>query len=833
MKTSFLKIVSVLVFFLAVFVLPSHTNANNPACGVSTSPWVITTLNSSTGGICDWTVPAGVTQIQVKVWGGGGAGGGNGGDDNGGGGGGGGAFGEKTITVVPGSTYTIYVGSGATHGQTEGGPSSFGSLADHLIAYGGGSGKVCTGGGCAGGIGGIPGNGFAVSTKIYGNDGIPPGYYLGDGIWRGGKGGDSGECSLNASCAGKGGLGRKGTGDYDSCPAPYDYNSNVDCGNADGYQGGFPGGGGGGGGDFHNRGDGLGGKGGDGKVVITDTTPAVQTYTVSGTVSGSHGTISPATQTINSGSTTTLTVTPSAGYTATVSGCGGSLSQNTFTTGTITASCTVTASFSATVTPVNGVCGSANGTPVSSTPSTNFCSVGSPSSVSGPGPWSWTCAGSNSGSTASCSANLAVTPPATPSCSSGSFPIDLHGWAWSSNIGWISFNSSDAGAGGGPYKVSVDASGNLNGYAWSSNIGWIKFGGLSGFPSGGGTQAQDAQINGNNLKGWARALSYGGGWDGWISLSGAGPNYGPTISDNTITGYAWGSDVVGWIDFSATTSGGGTTNGVTCGNSNAMSGTLTPASPSCTIVAGASSCSVNLTWTTTNPVGTSAVTATGMSNINGNSGGPTAFTVPYSSRVFHLFNNNVELALSNATSSCVSGTVWNGSTSTCVPTQVDFSLSAHYIDKTAIADGAIVPSLSVPIGSPADLSWTIDGNMKSCLTIPAGSGSDWNKLTNQTESLGKIASGTSGNDTVSLNTLGDHTFQIRCIDSNDEIQSRAIIINVTASACSTTHYKCSDGIIPDTGTNRHNYPSKVTWDCTVNGVTSNCTENKGPGWHEN
>ncbi|MEK7499972.1 MAG: hypothetical protein AAB649_05200, partial [Patescibacteria group bacterium] len=82
---------------------------------------------------------------------------------------------------------------------------------------------------------------------------------------------------------------------------------------------------------------------------------------------------------------------------------------------------------------------------------------------------------------------------------------------------------------------------------WSSNIGWIQFGSLSGFPTGTGTQAQNANINGNNLKGWARALSYGGGWDGWISLSGAG--YGVTLAGNNFDGYAWGSEVVGWVDF--------------------------------------------------------------------------------------------------------------------------------------------------------------------------------------------------------------------------------------------------------------------------------------------
>jgi len=45
------------------------------------------------------------------------------------------------------------------------------------------------------------------------------------------------------------------------------------------------------------------------------------------------------------------------------------------------------------------------------------------------------------------------------------------------------------------------------------------------------------------------------GTDGWISLSslnGGGGTYGLTVGTNSLGGYAWGSEVMGWIDFSAT-----------------------------------------------------------------------------------------------------------------------------------------------------------------------------------------------------------------------------------------------------------------------------------------
>jgi len=134
-------------------------------------------------------------------------------------------------------------------------------------------------------------------------------------------------------------------------------------------------------------------------------------------------------------------------------------------------------------------------------------------------------------------------------------PNSLTGYAWSENIGWIDFSKTLNNPGG----VSVDGDNNLSGYAWSENIGWIKFGGLSGFPTGAGTYSQNAQIVSNKLIGWARACAGStdgqcgttsrlDGWDGWISLGGT--NHDISLIGQTFSGFAWGSEVVGWIDFS-------------------------------------------------------------------------------------------------------------------------------------------------------------------------------------------------------------------------------------------------------------------------------------------
>lgn len=94
-----------------------------------------------------FTVPSNCSSVEVFLVGGGGGGGGIRNDNAatsavaGGGGGGGGVL-QKTITVTPGSTYTVTVGAGGTGGvansqATAGGDTTFGNLA---TAYGGGAG---------------------------------------------------------------------------------------------------------------------------------------------------------------------------------------------------------------------------------------------------------------------------------------------------------------------------------------------------------------------------------------------------------------------------------------------------------------------------------------------------------------------------------------------------------------------------------------------------------------------------------------------------------------------------------------------------------------------
>lgn len=103
---------------------------------------------------------------------------------------------------------------------------------------------------------------------------------------------------------------------------------------------------------------------------------------------------------------------------------------------------------------------------------------------------------------------------------------NLSGWAWSSTIGWVSFNSTTGG--GVNHGVNVAANGLMGGYAWSPNVGWISFNSsqLGGCPSGTCQARFDKQTGA--VTGWARALAGSGssiqtgGWGGWIQLSGGG-----------------------------------------------------------------------------------------------------------------------------------------------------------------------------------------------------------------------------------------------------------------------------------------------------------------------
>ena len=145
---------------------------------------------------------------------------------------------------------------------------------------------------------------------------------------------------------------------------------------------------------------------------------------------------------------------------------------------------------------------------------------------------------------------------------------NVGGFAWSENIGWVSFNNvaveGVAGGGGSKsYGVKIHNNGLITGYAWSENIGWISFNedDLTGCPSASCKAQVSTTPSGGNyaVSGWARVLSAkneptnNGGWDGWIKLAGTAQNGSPykvyIDSDGDFHGFAWSDMVLGWLNF--------------------------------------------------------------------------------------------------------------------------------------------------------------------------------------------------------------------------------------------------------------------------------------------
>lgn len=202
----------------------------------------------TTPGTSNWTVPVGVTSVQVETWSAGGAGG----NDNGvvgGGGGGGGGYTIGTLATTPGSTYTnaIIVGAAGTTTATDGnagGDSTFVIDGSHYVSALGGSGGLHGGNGGSGGLGGV--NAGATSVTGYnGGNGANP-------TISGGGGGSS---------AGTGSNGNNGSGSTGGAAV-----TGGGAGGDSGASGSAPGGGGGGADN-----GGAPGAGADGKVVLTYT----------------------------------------------------------------------------------------------------------------------------------------------------------------------------------------------------------------------------------------------------------------------------------------------------------------------------------------------------------------------------------------------------------------------------------------------------------------------------------------------------------------------------------------------------------------------------------
>lgn len=185
-----------------------------------------------------------------------------------------------------------------------------------------------------------------------------------------------------------------------------------------------------------------------------------------------------------------------------------------------------------------------------------------------------------------------------------------------------------------------------------------------------------------------------------------------------------------------------TNNQFSCGNSSStpptMTGTLNPSSSSCVISVGASSCvSGTLTWTTTNPQGTSSVTNNGTATPSAPTGNNSSstFTVPYLSAfsgvtTFYLYNNSVLLAQATVTTSCAGTSTWNGTictnTSMLVNSTVASGPGSVSPASSQVVYGSTMTFQTYPSQSNTTLGYVKTSNPSGC---PLGSFSNFDYTT--------------------------------------------------------------------------------------------------------
>ena len=487
------------LYFCVTPVATTGTLTGTEVCSSATAavaaaaPMACNAVNLTSAGTTTCVVPTGVTSLVYTVVGGNGGSVGNLGGK--------GAKLTGTLTVTPGATLYLSVGSnGSTNtgnlgGGGGGGYSSISTTSATagpvIIAGGGGGAKSGSNGGKyeTSGLGDGPGGGASGTSGGTGGTGdsnYGPGgaggnstfagtngssaYYAGGGGGGGGfgaSGGNGGAYSENGGGAVNGGVGGINGG-----------GNGGDSGDSS-----APGGGGGGGG-YAGGGGGSSASGGGGSnlvpsggtvtdgdgtprivlsvpanaapvasaVVITGTAKVgVQlsgSYTYSDTESDPQGTSTFrwVRNTVNSGAGGGTNVATTQNYTPIAGDLGNYLyfcvtpvATSGTTTGTEVCS---SASAAVAAALVNGACAQVAATAF--VPTTGLCTYGTASAVASGSPWTWSCTGSNGGSTANCSAPNAVT--ATNSGNGRVIAAGTNGWVIdAANSGFVA-TSSLAGA---------------------------------------------------------------------------------------------------------------------------------------------------------------------------------------------------------------------------------------------------------------------------------------------------------------------------------------------------------------------------------------------------
>ena len=433
-------------------------------------------------------------------------------------------------------------------------------------------------------------------------------------------------------------------------------------------------------------------------------------------------------------------------------------------------------------------------------------------------------------------------------------PTPLSGWAWSSNVGWLSFNSTDSGTGPGgsgvssvAYGVTIStstaqgctpAAACFDGYAWSPNIGWVSFhpADITAAPSCG--SAAKADLTTGAVTGFARAYSGIGatnGWDGCIKLSDSnlsasvpcasggqcfpspdtstitigGKSYlkggvtfqtqtlSPGVTQGIFDGFSWESTAIGWLNFGS--GFGGSYGGVTCpgcgggGNINVSSCQVSPNS----LQNGGGS--VSLTATITG-VPDNTYKYQWFDGIGGksvqfslSSGNP---TVSNSNILSYGANDSTSDVRRNPGINIIDSsgkTVASSGLNQCGSVDIAGTNSTSNLKLMIGSSNTVLPSgyfdsghssITVKKGQKFNLGWNV--NLTSdyaglCISqVDKGSWPIWSNPNNLT-SLNNLQDGSITGITAS--TLGSYKFTIQCTSGiNNLPQSSSVNLTVTSSS---------------------------------------------------
>lgn len=369
------------------------------------------------------------------------------------------------------------------------------------------------------------------------------------------------------------------------------------------------------------------------------------------------------------------------------------------------------------------------------------------------------------------------------------------------------------------YGVRVDTTtGAISGWAWSDNVGWISFNETTGCPDSPCSPTMD--MTSGYWSGWAKATAGNDvsddGWDGWISLSCKNhaflgictnpyriqfsPITGEISSENR---YAWGANILGWINF--------------------WDVQLDVTQPVVTLTASPMDViegdSTNLTWWSLNTVSCSATSSDSL----------WMGSRPLSNMVGEAVIPTGDIALLGA-----DGLVhyYTKYTMTCTGTDASVVSAEALVEVSTIVGGDLVLQATPAVASP-------DNGYKIKLTWSSPSSTDMNAcFGNATTISGAAIPGTGWDGAkASLNATNSYTastpgetilvpqnptrFNIQCINSDTGLPQTAFT-DVTRGSLTPSVTLSAGGVAGSPGS----YNADLTW--TLSNVTScNATNEDG------